>query len=58
MAGEPVVNIGENSPEGVAYKLFQTIYLLEKPKGRKEILDTFAECLLAVHHPERRTRSD
>jgi hypothetical protein len=61
MADTPVVNIGENSPEYVAYLLLQECAKAEKmvlrnlpfsqPSGettRKWILDTYAECLKAV----------
>ncbi len=66
MADAPVIHIGENSPEEVAYKLLQTIAsqegksLMSSPVGgaakadRKWLLDSYAECLLAVKHPERR----
>ena len=60
MADEPVVHIGENSPEHMAYRLLKDIALVEgksfhrNPTGdhetaeRKWILDTYAECLRAV----------
>jgi hypothetical protein len=54
---DTVVHIGENSPEHVAYELFRHIALVEgKPlvsggPDRKWILDTYAECLLAVRNP-------
>jgi hypothetical protein len=60
MAGEPVVHIGENSPEHVAFRLYQIIAFLEgrtnsagfaKDGGgadRRYILDTYAECLECV----------
>ena len=56
----PVVHIGENSPEGVAYRLLQNIAAAEglhigsnptsalKLRDRKWVLDTYAECLYAV----------
>lgn len=57
----PVVHIGENSPEQVAYKLMGHIADVERksihqsqPTGgwtaadRKWILDTYAECLQAA----------
>lgn len=66
MADAPVVHIGENSPEYVAYRLLLNIAWVEqkavdgassydppKPATRKWILDTYAECLMAVK--ERRT---
>jgi hypothetical protein len=68
MADAPVVHIGENSPEEVAYKLFQHIQSVEKmslsaePGGnwkradRKWILDTYAECLAAIRAPGARLR--
>jgi hypothetical protein len=50
MADAPVVHIGENSPEQVAYKLYRDIRLEEKKSNadRKYVLDTYAECLEAV----------
>ena len=67
MADETVVHIGENSPERIAYKLFQHIAdaenmaLVAKPisadrhvANRKWILDTFAECLTTVRLPHTR----
>jgi hypothetical protein len=58
MADAPVVHIGENSPEEVAYKLLRevaraegmnTVYTTGNNKPtRKWILDTYAECLTAV----------
>jgi hypothetical protein len=59
MADAPVVHIGENSPEGVAYKL---MYLIrssntkESPKDKDGILDLYAECLNAVRHPSARVK--
>jgi hypothetical protein len=53
----PVVHIGENSPEQIAYKLLQTIASNEKKTlrgspnataDRKWLLDTYVECLAAV----------
>jgi len=55
MADAPDVHIGENSPEYVAYRLLDLVrrndpqYGGAKPK--KELLDLYAECLNAVHHP-------
>jgi hypothetical protein len=62
MADAPVVHIGENSPEYVAYRLFQDIASVEGQKlfghqsrattpDRKWILMTYAQCLLAVKDP-------
>ena len=52
MADKPVVHIGENSPEWVAYKLMHDILMTEEKTPanatRKDILDTYAECLQAV----------
>jgi hypothetical protein len=50
--------IGENSPEGVAYKL---LYLIRgagatTAKTKDEILDLYAECLLTVENPELRQK--
>lgn len=56
-----VVHIGENSPEEVAHKLLHTIAKVENKAlyaskdspvaDRKWILDTYAECILAVKCP-------
>lgn len=61
MADQTVVHLGENSPEHVAYVLFEQVAQVEgkvlvKNGGpdRKWILDTYAECLLAVKNPLRR----
>ena len=65
MADVPVVHMGENSPEHVAYQLLQHVAHLEeslhsgKTEGwtsadRKWIPDTYAECLLAVKVPSAR----
>lgn len=66
MADAPVVHIGENSPERIAYTLLQNIMNVEKmsfsgsPSGgystadRKYILDTYAEALDAVQSPTSR----
>ena len=62
MADTPIVHIGENSPEGIAYKLLVTIASNEKKMlvstgatpataNRKWLLDTYAECILAVRNP-------
>lgn len=60
MADAPVVHIGENSPQQVAYKLLETIAKLEKKElvsrpnadwsmaDRKWLLDTYVECIEAV----------
>jgi hypothetical protein len=59
MADTPVVHIGENSPEEVAYKLFRHIGTAES-KGlgassttadREWILKTYAMCLETVTAP-------
>lgn len=56
------VHIGENSPEQVAFKLYREIAAAElygsQPKNpdRKWILDTYAECLLAVRMPANRKK--
>ena len=61
MADAPVVHIGENSPEHVAYRLFCRVGVAEQKtsssgflKGdadRKWFLDTYAECLATVRDP-------
>ena len=60
MADTPIVHIGENSPEHVAYRLLRDIAHVEdklldrseknptKVADRKWILDTYAECLRAA----------
>ena len=60
MSDTPVVHIGENSPEQIAYRLMLDIVrvedkLLEKSEknpgktaDRKWILDTYAECIRTV----------
>jgi hypothetical protein len=63
----PVVHIGENSPEHVAYRLLMNVAFMEdkliayggsnstKPTAdRKWLLDTYAECLNTVRHPQMR----
>jgi hypothetical protein len=60
MADEPVIHIGENSPEQVAFKLFQ---LVAKSEGfsltsreshptKGYILTTYAQCLHTVRRPD------
>lgn len=55
----PVVHVGENSPEQVAYKLLGAVAFAEEKiikdltfggqkADRKWLLDTYAECLEAV----------
>jgi len=57
MADIPVVHIGENSPEYVAYRLLREIARLEKGMGdRKKLLDTYAECLRTVRDPHNRPK--
>jgi len=53
MADAPVVHIGENSPEFVAYRLMEKIFAVEKgeTRNRKTILNTYAACLLAIKDP-------
>ncbi|MCL8000195.1 hypothetical protein M8994_18350 [Brucella sp. 21LCYQ03] len=60
MADKPVVHIGENSPEQIAYNLFKHIVDVEdkrlstserypeKVATRQYILETYAEALKAV----------
>lgn len=66
MADAPVVHIGENSPEKIAYKLLENVASVERKAlhhtehreytvaDRKWILDTYAECLEAVKVPNAR----
>jgi hypothetical protein len=60
MADTPVVHIGENSPEHVAYRLFEFVCSADKPQrfSREWILDTYAECLLAVRLPNDRLKGE
>lgn len=65
MADQPVVHIGENSPEEVAYRLYCVIGYSENKTNslgapletggadRKYVLDTYAECLLTVRGKRR-----
>ena len=57
MADETVVHIGENSPEQIAYKLFQNIATVEdvnlygterSPASREWILRTYSQCIRVV----------
>ena len=52
MADAPVVHIGENSPEEVAYKLLERVRKCEGKNidnmDRVYVLNTYAECLHAV----------
>jgi len=54
MADAPIVHIGENSPEHVAYQLLRHVATAEQKSltnhgnSRKWILDTYSECLEAV----------
>lgn len=52
MADAPVVHIGQNSPEKIAYDLMLAVLQAEKVahenRTRKQLLDTYAECLDAV----------
>jgi hypothetical protein len=47
------VHIGEDSAEGVAYKLYKDIayYQGDKVKDPKWVLDMYSECLMAVRQP-------
>jgi hypothetical protein len=62
MADQPVVRIGDNSPEHVAYRLFEEVVKLEATKmpadklNRKWILDMYAECLTTVRSPSSRLK--
>ena len=68
MADQPVVHIGENSPEQVAFKLMFNIARVEgkvlhrNPEDGEEtaskewLLDTYAECLRIVKNPIKKTK--
>ena len=53
MADDVPVSLGENSPEGVAFKLFRTINEAEgfRNKTREQLLTLYAECLQTVRNP-------
>jgi hypothetical protein len=53
MTDAPVIHLGENSPEQVALKLYDKIEIAERnpPRKKDQILDLYAECLLAVRNP-------
>jgi hypothetical protein len=69
MAAAPTIHLGENSPEHIAYLLLRAIAsnegkeLASSPVSgaasadKKWILDTYAECLVAVRKPESRLKS-
>jgi hypothetical protein len=52
MAEAPVVHIGENSAEHVAYRLMRDVLIIENKDfshlNRKQFLDLYAECLNAT----------
>ena len=66
MADDPVIHLAENAPEHLAYLLLRTIasnvgktLVSSGTSGaasadRKWLLDTYAECLIAVKNPEKR----
>ena len=65
MADASEIHIHSNSAEEVAFKLLKTIALIQGkaihplPQGssaydKKWLLDTYAECLLAVRSPQER----
>jgi len=59
MAEQSVMNVNENTPEYVAYRLMRDILVVEKRNleelSRGDLLDTYAECLTAVQG--KRTRA-
>ncbi|THD61070.1 hypothetical protein [Phenylobacterium sp.] len=67
MADAKIMNVGENTPEHVAFKLLEIIASNEGKRlttnmagsataERKWLLDTYAECLIAVAIPLRRLK--
>jgi hypothetical protein len=50
MADAPVVHIGENSPEQVAFKLYNHVRGMNDAE-RKKALELYGECLMAVKQP-------
>lgn len=50
MTDNTVVHLGENSPEKVALDLMHMVFAREgyERADRKNILDTYAECLITV----------
>jgi hypothetical protein len=63
MLDQPSVHVGENTPEYVAFRLLERIAMVENRgfnaggADRDWILDTYAECLLAVQNPSERIRT-
>jgi hypothetical protein len=67
---KPVVRIGKNSPEEVAFKLLREVAAVEgytvsavaasskNAPSRQYILDTYSECLQAVQGERPRKKSD
>ena len=59
MAEQSVMNVNENTPEYVAYRLMRDILVVEKRSleelSRGDLLDTYAECLATVQG--KRTRA-
>jgi len=60
MSDNVTVQLGENSPEYVAYLLMRDINTNEKKhdRPRAELLDLYAECLATVKTPNARVKSD
>ncbi|MGF7053984.1 hypothetical protein GGC47_003172 [Bosea sp. OAE752] len=59
MSDKVEVKLGGDSPEEVAYKLLLDIAKNETgAKDRAWILNTYAECLLTVRHPNMRSKKD
>ena len=66
MADKPAVQIGENTAEYIAYRLMHEIMAAEKMSlvgggdtkrvDRRYLLDSFAECMLAVSNPAGRRK--
>ena len=68
MADQPVVHIGENSPEQVALKLMFNSARVEgkvlhrnpgdgqETASKEWLLDTYAECLRIVKNPIKKTK--
>jgi hypothetical protein len=63
MVDQPAFQVGENSPEYVAFRLLERIAMVENRgfnaggADRNWILDTYAECLLVVQNPSGRVKT-
>ncbi len=54
MSNKLELKMGDNTPEGVAFKLMKEITALEEPETAEKLLDIYAECLSTVTNPHAR----